>query len=172
MFVRHRWPQGIHWWYFSWFPRENAAADYKCGHSQNKAHKLQLLHRGVLHARHHSRIISRSAYQVLRGCNGRSRSLPAVVSDGESTPLALLDFRCGRSEQADRCPKAPGYHIRIYVRGVIQSTGPLRYAADNLIGSTIDGSSFSGLFTRVEIGHIRIGSAGNGTINSRGSGRH
>ena len=44
------------------------------------------------------------------------------------------------------------------------------YAADNLIGSTIDGSSFSGLFTRVEIGHIRIGSAGNGTIKSRGSG--
>ena len=28
-----------------------------------------------------------------------------------------------------------------------------------LIGSTIDGSSFSGLLTRVEIGHMRIGSA-------------
>jgi hypothetical protein len=42
----------------------------------------------------------------------------------------------------------------------------LRYsshAADSSIGSTIDGSSFSGLLTRVEIGHIRIGSAGNGT---------
>jgi hypothetical protein len=32
------------------------------------------------------------------------------------------------------------------------------------IGSTIEGSSFSGLLTRVEIGHIRIGSAGNGRI--------
>ena len=38
------------------------------------------------------------------------------------------------------------------------------------MGSTIDGSSFSGLLTRVEIGHIRIGSAGNGRIKSRGSG--
>ena len=38
-----------------------------------------------------------------------------------------------------------------------KSFGSGSYAADNLIGSTIDGSSFSGLFTRVEIGHIRIG---------------
>lgn len=38
------------------------------------------------------------------------------------------------------------------------------------IGSTIDGSSFSGLLTRVDIGHIRIRSAGNGRIRSRGSG--
>ena len=28
------------------------------------------------------------------------------------------------------------------------------------LGSTIEGSSFSGLLTRVDIGHIRIGSAG------------
>ena len=36
------------------------------------------------------------------------------------------------------------------------------YAAEvaNSIGSKIDGSSFSGLLTRVEIGHIRIGSEG------------
>jgi hypothetical protein len=33
------------------------------------------------------------------------------------------------------------------------------------MGSTIDGSSFSGLLTRVEIGHMRIGSAGNGWMN-------
>ena len=46
----------------------------------------------------------------------------------------------------------------------------LTYAADNSIGSTIEGSSFSGLLTRVEIGHIRIGSAGNGRISSCGSG--
>jgi hypothetical protein len=37
------------------------------------------------------------------------------------------------------------------------------------MASKIDGSSFSGLFTRVEIGHIRIGPAGNGRIKSRGS---
>jgi hypothetical protein len=40
------------------------------------------------------------------------------------------------------------------------------YATDNSIGSTIEGSSFSGLLTRVEIGHIRIGWAGNGRIKS------
>jgi hypothetical protein len=43
------------------------------------------------------------------------------------------------------------------------------YAADRLIGSRIEESSFSGLLTRVEIGHIRIGSAGNGRIKSCGS---
>jgi hypothetical protein len=43
-----------------------------------------------------------------------------------------------------------------------------RHAAElvNLIGTMIEGSSFSGLFTRVEIGHIRIGSDGNGRIKS------
>ena len=48
----------------------------------------------------------------------------------------------------------------------------LRYAASvaSSMGSIIDGSSFSGLLTRVEIGHIRIRSAGNGSIKSRGSG--
>ena len=49
-------------------------------------------------------------------------------------------------------------------------TASLVYATAmaNSIGSTIDGSSFSGLLTWVEIGHIRIGSAGKGRINSRG----
>ena len=32
------------------------------------------------------------------------------------------------------------------------------------MGSTIEGSSFSGLLTRVDIGHIRIGPDGNGRI--------
>jgi len=46
------------------------------------------------------------------------------------------------------------------------------YAAEvaNSMGSTIEGSSFSGLLTRVEIGHIRILPAGKGRINSCGSG--
>ena len=34
----------------------------------------------------------------------------------------------------------------------------MTYAAEG--GSNIEGSSFSGLFTRVELGHIRIVSAG------------
>jgi hypothetical protein len=47
---------------------------------------------------------------------------------------------------------------------------PYAASAASWIGSTIAGSSFSGLLTRVEIGHIRIGSAGYGCIRSRGSG--
>ena len=35
---------------------------------------------------------------------------------------------------------------------------------------TMEGSSFSGLLTRVEIGHIRIGSAGYGCNKSSGPG--
>ena len=59
--------------------------------------------------------------------------------------------------------------IGILLIGQISAEG-LQCVAANSIGSTIDESSFSGLLTRVEIGHIRIGSAGNGRIRSRGSG--
>ena len=58
----------------------------------------------------------------------------------------------------------------------MKAVGRLRtgifYAAEvaNAIGSTMEGSSFSGLLTRVEIGHIRIGSVGNSLIRSPGSG--
>jgi hypothetical protein len=53
----------------------------------------------------------------------------------------------------------------------VEQNGPA-YAASGAssIGSTIEASSFSGLLTRVEIGHIRIRSAGNGRINSLGTG--
>jgi hypothetical protein len=40
MFVRHRWPQRFRWWFFSWFPREDAAADHYCGHGCNEKSKL------------------------------------------------------------------------------------------------------------------------------------
>jgi hypothetical protein len=40
--------------------------------------------------------------------------------------------------------------------------GPQSSIAASSIGFRIEGSSFSGLFTRVEIGHIRIRSAGHG----------
>jgi hypothetical protein len=36
------------------------------------------------------------------------------------------------------------------------------------MGSRIEGSSFSGLFTRVEIGHMRIGSAGTAASDRAG----
>jgi hypothetical protein len=55
--------------------------------------------------------------------------------------------------------------------GVKVPSFPWRYAASVVtsIGSTINGSSFSGFFTRVEIGQMRMSSAGNGRIRSRGS---
>jgi hypothetical protein len=48
----------------------------------------------------------------------------------------------------------------------------LSHAAEvaNWIGSTIEGSSCSDLLTRIENGHIRMGSAGKGRINLRGVG--
>jgi hypothetical protein len=48
------------------------------------------------------------------------------------------------------------------------------YAAEvaNAIGSMIDGSSFSGLLTRVDIGHIRIGSAGTVALGRVGLAPH
>jgi hypothetical protein len=62
---------------------------------------------------------------------------------------------------------------RFAVRASRQSrSAQFNYAAEvaNAIGSTIKGSSFSGLLTLALIGHIRMGSAGNGRIKSRGSG--
>ena len=46
------------------------------------------------------------------------------------------------------------------------NVGKCSYVAEaaNAIGSTIVGSSFSGSLTLVEMGHIRIGSAGNGQV--------
>jgi hypothetical protein len=57
--------------------------------------------------------------------------------------------------------------------GIAQSSTTSRalaaYAlAANTTGSTMAASSFSDLFTRVEIDHLRISSAGYGLISSRG----
>jgi hypothetical protein len=50
-------------------------------------------------------------------------------------------------------------------RGVYAHVGEAnKRARFGLRGTTMEGSSFSGLLTRVEIAHIRIGSAGNGRI--------
>jgi len=40
MLVWHRSPQGFRWSLFSWFPRENAASDYKRGHGHKEHRKL------------------------------------------------------------------------------------------------------------------------------------
>ena len=62
-----------------------------------------------------------------------------------------------------RCIRAgPRMHPTAPIPRMLQFGGDAR--------SKIAASSFSGLFTRVEIGHIVIGSAGKGTSKSRGSG--
>jgi len=53
-------------------------------------------------------------------------------------------------------------------RHEIGETGsPFTRAAVNLIGSRIEGSSFTGLLTAADIGHIRIGLAENGCSSSQ-----
>jgi hypothetical protein len=60
---------------FSWFPREDTAAD----HNQNEDRKLHLLHRGVLRRPTPLReIIRHSAYQVLRQSSGSLAILAAI----------------------------------------------------------------------------------------------
>jgi len=78
MFVRHRSPQS--WYAFFRFPREDAAADYPCGHGGKKHPKLCLLHRGVLgRPTPSSAIIPRMAHQVLRcTSSGNSRYSPQI----------------------------------------------------------------------------------------------
>jgi hypothetical protein len=63
-----------------------------------------------------------------------------------------------------------GKHLQGLALGSLESP-PYAASVATSTGSTIAASSFSGLLTRVEIGHIRIGAAGNGRIRSRGSAR-
>jgi hypothetical protein len=68
MSVRHRWPQGLRWWLFCQFPREDTADDYERRHDCPESPNLHLMHGGVL--RHSTPlvagIITRGDYQVLR----------------------------------------------------------------------------------------------------------
>jgi|SRR6516162_5739646 len=93
----------------------------------------------------------------------------------------LLPKRIGRElhRVAVRAPcpnksriRLPGETLMAGREGVtkLEAYDPYAASVASSIGSMIDGSSFSGLLTRVEIGHIRIKSAGNGRIKSRGSG--
>ena len=41
------------WWLFRRLPREDATADYECGHDRPENPKLHLLHCGVLRQQHH-----------------------------------------------------------------------------------------------------------------------
>src|SRR5262249_13005873 len=67
MFVGHRWPESFHWWLFSCFAREDAAAGDECGHDCPESPKRYLLHCGVLRRSTPPRaIISSTTYLVLR----------------------------------------------------------------------------------------------------------
>src|SRR6516164_3432645 len=77
MFVRRCWRQRLYWWLFLRFPREDAAADYECGHDCPENPKLHLRHCGVLRRLTPlEAIIRRSAYQVLRKSPGSFATLP------------------------------------------------------------------------------------------------
>jgi hypothetical protein len=85
----------------------------------------------------------------------------------------------GERQRDHKCDDKNG-HIETYILSARQSCCPRTagapslssYAASlaNSIGSIIEGSSFSGLLTRVDMGHMRIRPAGNGRIRSLGSG--
>src|SRR5215813_13270147 len=85
MFVRHRWPYGFHWWLFSWFAREDAAADDECGHDCPESPKRYLLHCGVLCRSTPPRaIISSTTYLVLRNSSAAWRYSPRSVARFDS----------------------------------------------------------------------------------------
>jgi hypothetical protein len=84
VFVRHRWPQSFRWWLFCRFPREDAAADYECGHDCPENPKWYLLHCGVLRRVTPPRaIIDLPAHQVLR-TNSGSFAMLATMRRAES----------------------------------------------------------------------------------------
>ena len=91
---------------------------------------------------------------ISKGAHGARQRAADLVIEGEG-PAKPIFGRGNRREAVVACP------FRIW---------PSYAAVIGSIGSTIERSSFSGLLTRVEIGHVRIGSAGNGRIRSRGSG--
>jgi hypothetical protein len=70
------------------------------------------------------------------------------------------------SELADQLEGLPNRECHHEIRSRVRRFIPYATAVASSIGSMIDGSSFSGLLTRVEIGHIRMGADGNGRINS------
>ena len=90
MFVRHRWPQSFRWWLFSRFPREDAAADYECGHNCPERPKLYLLHCGALRRPTPLRaIIDLPAHQVSRTNSGSFAIFAAI----RRAPCSASDLR-------------------------------------------------------------------------------
>jgi hypothetical protein len=95
--------------------------------------------------------------------------------------VSKLSIFSGRQPLCDlipsRCCVDPASALRVEIHQLtdlefVFGHDGLDYTAALIVSirSMIEGSSFSGLLTRVEIGHIHNGSAGNGLIRSPGSG--
>ena len=87
-----------------------------------------------------------------------------IVNNRPET-MSLIFFNQGFAGDVHSCGVSAASRWR-----PLERCGPYAASVATSIGSIIDGSSFSGLLTRVEIGHIRIKSAANGRMRSRGSG--
>jgi hypothetical protein len=91
-----------------------------------------------------------------------------AVAFCHSSPISVYWRRDSTTRQAKR-RAIPTPLRRITPFG--RCCTPFLTAYDGIASaSSIAASSFSGLFTRVEISHMVIGSGGNGTSRSRGSG--
>ena len=112
------------------------------------------------------------ARRSLKFCEMQIHLSASAISGGKG-------LRCTHRGTRRAVPERDSGHFRTaaaaalcclvgHFSGHVSST----YAASGAssIGSTIERSSFSGLLTRVEIGHMRIRSAANGRIKSHGSG--
>src|SRR6516164_5328644 len=104
MFVRRCWSQSFCWWPFLRFPREDAAADYKCGHDCPENPKLHLRHRGVLRRLTPLRaIIGLSAYQVLRNNSGNLAMFAAILRASSREQLDRRECYFQLSEGPKSC---------------------------------------------------------------------
>jgi hypothetical protein len=54
--------------------------------------------------------------------------------------------------------------------GLPSPSNKIFFCRQGSLTGAVEGSSFSGLLTHVDMGHIRVGSAGYGRIKSSGSG--
>ena len=116
----------------------------------------------------------------LRSASGRTMRLtarpvgrrgPRVASQRRFRPACQRGRRGAyrTARPRDDCPflriECIGRSVSTYATAV----STYATAVGHSIGSMIDGSSFSSLLTRVEIGQMRIGPEGNGRINTYGS---
>jgi hypothetical protein len=103
--------------------------------------------------------------------------------DVVAIPGDRSDIARSKESRGGSCAPRPGHRATFSHEGALRArhevgclpspgqtpTGGRLWTMGGSIGSIIEGSSFSGLLTRLEIGHIRIRLAGNGRIRSRGS---